>query len=72
MKDIKMNLEEEEEVAGTCECGNEPLDSIKCGEFLDYLRTRYLLKKDCASWSEQHEVKHTNFKTSPQELHLFF
>jgi hypothetical protein len=23
------------EVAGTCECGNEPLGSIKCGEFLD-------------------------------------
>jgi hypothetical protein len=21
-------------VAGTCECGNEPLRSIKCGEFL--------------------------------------
>ena len=21
-------------VAGTCECGNEPSDSIKCGEFL--------------------------------------
>ena len=23
------------EVAGTCECGNEPLSSIKCGGFLD-------------------------------------
>jgi hypothetical protein len=23
------------EVAGCCERGNEPLDSIKCGEFLD-------------------------------------
>jgi hypothetical protein len=22
-------------VAGTCECGDEPSDSIKCGEFLD-------------------------------------
>jgi hypothetical protein len=22
-------------VAGTCECGNEPLGSIKCGEFVD-------------------------------------
>jgi hypothetical protein len=21
--------------AGTCECGNEPSGSIKCGEFLD-------------------------------------
>ena len=23
---------------GTCECGNEPLVSIKCGEYLDYFR----------------------------------
>ena len=23
------------QVAGTCECGNEPLGSVKCGEFLD-------------------------------------
>ena len=22
------------QVAGTCECGNEPLGSIECGEFL--------------------------------------
>jgi hypothetical protein len=22
-------------VTGTCECGNEPLGSVKCGEFLD-------------------------------------
>ena len=25
----------EGQVAGTCECGNEPSGSIKCGEFLD-------------------------------------
>jgi len=24
---------------GTCEGGNEPSGSIKCGEFLDYLKT---------------------------------
>ena len=23
------------QMAGTCECGYEPSDSIKCGEFLD-------------------------------------
>jgi hypothetical protein len=23
------------QVVGTCECGNEASDSIKCGEFLD-------------------------------------
>jgi len=27
------------QVAGTCECGNEQLSSIKCGEILDLLRT---------------------------------
>ena len=26
-------------VVGTCECGNEPLGSIKCGKFLDLLTT---------------------------------
>jgi len=25
-------------MTGSCVRGNEPLDSIKCGEFLDYLR----------------------------------
>ena len=47
--DIKMDLQDvgcggmdwfdlaqdRERVAGTCECGNEPSGSIKCGEFLD-------------------------------------
>ena len=27
------------QVAGTCECGNEPPGSIKFGEFLDQLKT---------------------------------
>jgi len=35
-------------VAGTCECGNELSGSIKCGEFLDWLKTGYLLKKNSA------------------------
>jgi len=39
-------------MAGTCERGNEPSGSIKCGEFLDWLKTRLLLKKDSAAWSE--------------------
>ena len=38
-------------MAGTCECGNEQSGSIKCGEFLDYLKTGKLLKKDSAAWS---------------------
>jgi len=40
------------QVAGTCECGNEHSGSIKCGEFLDWLKTSYLLKKDSAAWSK--------------------
>ena len=26
------------QVAGACKCGNEPSGSIKCGEFLDWMR----------------------------------
>ena len=26
-------------VIGTCKCGNDPSGFIKCGEFLDYLKT---------------------------------
>jgi hypothetical protein len=26
------------QLAGTCECGNKPSGSIKCGKFLDYLQ----------------------------------
>ena len=39
-------------MAGTCKRGYEPSGSIKCGQFLDYLRTGELLKKDSAPWSE--------------------
>jgi hypothetical protein len=39
-------------VAGTCKCGNEPSGSIKCEEFLDYLRSSELLEKDSAPWSD--------------------
>jgi hypothetical protein len=61
---IKMDLQEvgcagkdwielaQGQVAGTCECGNEHSGSIKCGEFLDWLKTSYLLKKDSAAWSK--------------------
>jgi len=38
-------------VAVTCECGNEPHGSIKCGEFLGQLITGYLFKKDSAPWN---------------------
>ena len=39
-------------MAGTCEYGKEPSGSIKCGEFLDWLKTGWLLKKGSAAWSE--------------------
>jgi hypothetical protein len=36
---------------GSCECGNETLGAMKCGEFLDWLKTGQLLKKDSAPLS---------------------
>ena len=39
-------------MAGTCTCGNEASGSVKCGEFLDWLRTGYVLKKDSDPWSK--------------------
>jgi hypothetical protein len=38
-------------VAGSCEHGDEPSDSIKGGEFLGQLSDYQLLKKDSAPWS---------------------
>ena len=40
------------QVAGTCECGNESSGSIKRGEFLDWLRTGQLIRKDSAPRSK--------------------
>jgi hypothetical protein len=35
-KDVEwVNVVQDNEVAGCCECGNETSGSIKCGEFLD-------------------------------------
>ena len=38
-------------MAGSFECGDEPLRSIKGGEFLEWLWNCQVLIKDCASWS---------------------
>ena len=35
-------------MVGTSECGNEPLGSIKCGEYLDCLKNHYLFTMDSA------------------------
>jgi len=40
------------EVAGIYECGTETSGSIKCGEFLDWQKTGYLLKNDSVVWSK--------------------
>ena len=39
-------------MAGNCDCGNEPSGSIICGEFLDSLKTGWLLKNDSAACSK--------------------
>jgi hypothetical protein len=38
-------------VASCCERGDEPRDSVKCGEFREALRDCQLFKNDSASWS---------------------
>jgi len=38
-------------VTGTCVRGNDPSGSIKCGEFLDWLRIGWLLQENCAPLS---------------------
>ena len=43
---IKIDLQK----VGTCECGNKPSVSVKCGKFLDYLMTYQLPRKDSYPW----------------------
>jgi hypothetical protein len=44
-------------VAGACACGDEYSSSMKCGEFVDWLKICKLLKKGCAPWSELDTVR---------------
>jgi len=44
------DLAQDRDMAGARECGNKPSGSIKCGEFIDWMRTCQLLKKDSAPW----------------------
>jgi hypothetical protein len=47
-----MDMAQDRQVAGSCKGPNEPSGSKKCGEFLDWLKTCYLLMKIYAAWSE--------------------
>jgi len=40
---------EQGQLRDTCKGSNEPSGSIKCGEFLNWLKINTLLKKDSAS-----------------------
>jgi hypothetical protein len=40
------------QLMGTCECGNELSGSIKCGEFLECMRSCNAFRKNCAPWSQ--------------------
>ena len=58
-------------MAGTCECGDELLDSTKCEEFLDYLRTGHFVQKDSVSWRKYDEVSgqlHLPFVLPPEKV----
>ena len=46
-------LDRARQMAGTYDCGNEPSGSMKCGEFLDWLKTGQLLTQDSTAWSKQ-------------------
>ena len=47
---LDRNDSEQGQMAGCCERGNEPSGSVKCGEFLNQLKTDHILKKDAAPW----------------------
>jgi hypothetical protein len=38
-------------VVDSCGYFNEPLVLVKCREFLDQLRSCYILKENCVPWS---------------------
>ena len=45
-----IDLAQDSRVADCCEFGNEPSGLIKSREFLNHLRTSWLLRKDPAPW----------------------
>ena len=51
------------QLAGICDCGNEPSGSINLWEFLDQLKTCQLLKKGSATWSKYELINTTSYGT---------
>ena len=47
-------------MAGSCEYGDEPSGSIKFGEFLEYLMTCWLFRKDSALSSKYFSTLSSN------------
>jgi hypothetical protein len=47
-----IDLAQDIQVSGSCECGLEPEGSTTFWKYLDYLRTCWLVKKDSAGSSE--------------------
>ena len=49
---LNLSGSRQEQVAGTCQCGDELSGFIKCRGFLDQLRNCQLLQKDTIPWSQ--------------------
>jgi hypothetical protein len=47
-------------VVGTCECDDKLSDSIKCGVFLDWLKTGWVLKNDSLHEVSKYVSKQVN------------
>jgi len=47
-----IDLAQERDRWGSFECGNGPSSFIKCGTFINQIRTHKLFKQNCAPWSE--------------------
>jgi hypothetical protein len=58
-------------VVGVCECDYVPSGAIKCGEFLDWLQTGWILKKGSALWSKEVYVLLKKFSVSSGFLVVF-
>jgi hypothetical protein len=64
------------QMAGCCECGNEPSVSMKSGKFIDWLTTCWIFKEStlrsylCA-WEEQIFIPTQNFGTFSPKVAIY-